>query len=127
MLELFVKWTKLKIRLHVSDRDIRFREREIWWCSLGKNIGYEQDGKNEMFERPILILKKFNNDIFWGLPFTSQEKTGKYYYQCLYKGKKFIAILSQLRLVSSKRLLRRIRTLSKSNFTEVKKCIKNFL
>jgi hypothetical protein len=30
-----------------------FREKEIWWACLGANIGFEQNGKNENFERPI--------------------------------------------------------------------------
>ena len=42
----FIEWTKLKIKLHIrSDEDVHFYEREIWWASLGVNIGFEQDGK----------------------------------------------------------------------------------
>lgn len=51
----FVAWTRLKIRIHLSEKDVYFREGEMWWASLGANIGHEQDGKNETFERPILI------------------------------------------------------------------------
>ena len=83
----FFEWTKLKIRIHVSNRIIYFKEREIWWSSLGLNIGYEEDGKNIMFERPVLILKKFNHDFLWALPLTSRHKKGKYYYQFEYQGK----------------------------------------
>ena len=58
IIRIFGSWTKLKIRLHVSeDEPVYFREKEIWWASLGANIGYEQDGKNDNFERPVLILK----------------------------------------------------------------------
>ncbi|MEK9183120.1 MAG: hypothetical protein AAB849_01275 [Patescibacteria group bacterium] len=49
----FIEWTKIKIRIHISERVIYFREGEIWWASLGINIGHEQDGKNQNFERPI--------------------------------------------------------------------------
>ncbi len=28
-------------------------KREIWWCSLGVNVGGEQDGVGEFFERPM--------------------------------------------------------------------------
>jgi len=38
----FFEWTKLKIRIHISNRIIYFKEREIWWSSLGLNIGYEE-------------------------------------------------------------------------------------
>lgn len=113
-LRSFVTWTKLKIRIHLFDKKIFFKEREIWWCALGKNIGFEQDGKNDMFERPILVLKKFNHYLLWGLPLTSQDKTknSTYYISTFYNQERSFIILSQLRLISSKRLLRKIRTLS---------------
>lgn len=123
----FVEWAKLKIRLDLKDKGIMFGEREIWWASLGMNIGFEQNGKNETFERPILILKKFNLDLFWMLPLTSKEKIGKYYFFVEYKGEKSYVILSQIRLISNKRLLRKIRMLPKKEFDEIKKKIKKFL
>ena len=128
-LEKFVDWAKLKIRIHISEsnENVYFKKREIWWASLGLNIGYEQDGKNNGFERPILILKKFNKDVLWILPLTSKDKTGDYYYQFEYHGQKNSIILSQLKLISSKRLLRKIRTFPKEDFEEVKKRIKSWL
>jgi mRNA interferase MazF len=127
-LQLFIAWTKLKIRLHISPlRELFFHEREIWWASLGVNIGYEQDGKNETFERPILVVKKFNRHILWALPLTSKEKIGKYYYQIEYGGEKSTIILSQLRLISSKRLIRKIRKLPSGEFKKIKDILKSFL
>jgi mRNA interferase MazF len=67
----FIEWTKIKIRIHVSERVLYFKQREIWWASLGCNIGHEEDGKNIMFERPVLIVKKFNHHLLWVLPLTS--------------------------------------------------------
>ena len=46
----FDAWNKQKILLENTQRNISFHEREIWWCSLGLNIGDEQDRKNELFE-----------------------------------------------------------------------------
>ena len=119
----FWKWHKEKEKLNASTDIVYFDEREVWWCSLGCNIGFEQDGKNEHFERPILVFKKFNKDILWILPMTSKTLSNKnpsavrkYYYELVYKNEKFAVILSQLRLISSKRLLRKIRTLSEDEF-----------
>lgn len=127
-LNLFIEWTKLKIRIHISpERELFFHEREIWWASLGINIGYEQDGKNETFERPILVIKKFNRHVLWVLPLTSKEKTGVYYFPIEYQGEKSTIILSQLRLISSKRLIRKIRKLPASEFKKIKNILKNFL
>ncbi|MFA5211173.1 MAG: type II toxin-antitoxin system PemK/MazF family toxin [Patescibacteria group bacterium] len=93
------------------------------------NIGFEQNGKNETFERPVLIIKQFNLEIMWIIPMTSQDKTNnkKYYFPVKYKNETSYLILSQLRLISSKRLLRKVRTISKEEFNEVRKKIKDFL
>jgi len=123
----FSDWTKLKIKIHSKRKRIYFKEREIWWASLGVNIGHEQDGKNKKFERPVLILRVFNNEVLWILPLTSNNKAGKYYYQFNYDNKKYSIILSQLKLISSRRLLRKIRTFEKSKFKEIKYLIKNLL
>lgn len=60
--ELIYKWHKIKIdiQLAVDKSNLYFYEKDVWWASLGANIGHEEDGKNKKFERPVLILKKFN-------------------------------------------------------------------
>jgi len=89
-----------------------FREREIWWCSIGANVGVEEDGKNCLFERPVLIFRKFNREMFWGLPMTSGQKVGKCYHALLVFGKMRTVLLSQQRVFSGKRLMRRIGKMS---------------
>jgi len=124
---LFEKWYKIKIKIQSKERKIYFKEREIWWTSLGANIGFEQDGKNCNFERPVLVLKKFNKDIFWSLPLTTKNKKGKYYLKLDYNNPKSSLILSQLKLISSKRLIRKIRVLPEKEFKQVRKKIKKLL
>lgn len=124
-----IQWTKLKIRIIVAQPklDFYFHEREIWWASLGINIGFEQNGKNELYERPVLILRKFNKNMFWALPLTSKNRQGSYYFTSEYSQRRYTIILSQLRLMSSKRLLRKIRTLPMDEFINVKNAIKSLL
>ena len=123
-----IEWTKLKIRLAICPEiTFYFHEREIWWASLGVNIGYEQNGKNEKFERPVLVFKKFNKSTLWVLPLTSKNRTGEFFYQFEYEGRKYSIILSQLRLVSSKRLLRKIRALPDADFEKIRKLIKGLI
>lgn len=125
IVKYFTTWLNLKIAIHHSDLGKRyFHEREIWWASIGANIGFEQNGKNENYEHPVLIIKKFNKEIFWGLPLTSKEKFGKYYFVTEYNCKKSFVILSQLRVFSSKRLLRNIRLIPETEFMEIKQKIK---
>lgn len=124
----FIEWAKLKIRIHISEEEpVYFREKEIWWASLGVNIGYEQNGKNRNFERPVLVLKKFNKSILLALPITSKNKTGKYYYQFEHNGAKYSIILSQIRLISSKRLLRKLRIFPDVEFEKARKFIKELI
>ncbi|MFA5871014.1 MAG: hypothetical protein WC842_03995 [Candidatus Paceibacterota bacterium] len=53
----FDSWNIQKKKINTREKVIFCNIREIWWCSLGVNIGSEEDGKNELFERPVLILK----------------------------------------------------------------------
>ena len=113
----FNNWNITKKKIDAFDNKVFFHSREIWWSSLGVNIGSEQDGKNNQFERPVLILRKFNNSLFLAVPMTSNLKTGRYYFSIESKGnKKSNAILSQVRVLDSKRLLRKITTISKKQF-----------
>jgi len=124
----FDKWNVEKKSLEkIGHNELPFHEQEIWWCSIGINLGDEQDGKNELFERPILIIKKFNRKLAWVLPLTSKEKDGVYYHQLEYDGQKFSVILSQLRLLSVRRFRRFIRKISPEQFVEIKNKLISFL
>jgi mRNA interferase MazF len=112
----YSKWHILKTELNSNQARFFFHEREIWYCSLGLNIGHEQDGKHERFERPILILKKINRGTFLGIPLTTRQRRGKYCFDFIFRGKIQFAILSQIRLLDSKRLLRKFGTMNKANF-----------
>ena len=85
-----------------------FREREIWWCALGVNIGSEQDGKNQSFERPILIIKRFGSDLLLIAPLTTRISNDQYRVFTDSTGYSGQIIISQIRVISSKRLLRRM-------------------
>gem|GEM_PF-6408639 len=76
--EKFNDWNIKKQEIHFSDRTnkIYFKKGQIWWCSVGQNVGSESFGKGENFMRPILILKKLSSDLCVGLPLTSKGKTG---------------------------------------------------
>lgn len=117
----FDKWNKEKkvVDKKAVNRELFFYHREIWWCSAGLNIGVEADGKNENFERPVLIIKKFNTDMIWVLPLTTKEKQNKYHYKLEHEEIKSWVILSQIKAVSTKRLLRKVGSISDSDFGEV--------
>lgn len=123
----FTRWHREKEKIHQKELGPYFHEREIWWCSLGLNIGYEQDGKHDRFERPVLVLRRFNKDVLWILPLTSKSKTGNYYYQFDFDERKSAVILTQLRLISSKRLLRKMGTIPGKSFEEIRSRVKELI
>lgn len=116
----FDSWNIKKKRLESERPDaLAFRERQIWWCSIGLNLGDEEDGKNELFERPVLIIRKFNNRLAWVLPITTNDKIHRYYFSLESQSQKNSAILSQLRLVSAKRFNRLVRMVSPYEFSMI--------
>ncbi len=124
----FDKWNEHKKEIHdKSDEGLYFYEREIWWCSLGVNIGYEQDGKNEFFARPVLVLKKFSKDVFIGVPLSTSNKEGRYYFKFNFQNQTSNALLSQIRLFDAKRLKDKLGQLPEEVFKEIRKRIKGLL
>lgn len=122
----FQKWHKIKTALDNTATRIFFHEREVWWCSIGMNVGFEQDGRGERFARPILIFKKFNNEVFWAIPLSTKIKKGKFYVAIdLKNGIPRVAIISQLRLIDAKRLLDKIGVISQDNYNLIQKAVIN--
>ena len=127
----FDSWNERKKYINDSDTGGEFfspvHERDIWWCSMGLNIGSEQDGKNEDFERLVLVLKRFNSRIVLGIPLTSKTKDSPYHFCFDSQGVYFVAIFSQLRLLSTSRFTRRMLKIDHSLFSEIKERIKKVL
>jgi len=123
----FKGWYLEKNNIHENKIRLFFHEREVWFLSLGLNIGFEQDGKGKDFSRPIIIVKKFNNEVFWGVSVTGREKSGKYYFSFLMSDKPNTAILSQLRLIDAKRLLYKIGDITPDDFVAIKEKLRQFL
>lgn len=125
----FEKWNKNKQEIDSATipYDFFFHEREVWWVAVGINIDIEINGKHEHFERPVLVVKKFNKYQFWGVPLTSKKKEGRFYVIIRHEDEVSYGSITQIRVFSSKRLLRKIGKISKTDFINVKKRIKSFL
>lgn len=116
----FTKWNNLKENLHSSKKENFFKERDVFWASIGVNIGYEQDGKGEIFSRPILILKKYNKNIFLGIPLSTQLKQGSFFFEFELNSKKSNALLVQARIFDAKRLENKIGKINEEDFNNLK-------
>jgi len=123
----FDGWNNVKKLTNSKPDNFGVHEREIWWTSFGINVGVEIDGKNEYFERPSLILRKFNRQMVWVLPTTQQAKDEKFHEEFSFGGETFFVALTQIRTVSTKRFLRKIGMLSQEDFDRVKARITEFV
>lgn len=101
--------------------------RELWWCSLGVNIGAETDGKNEEFERPVLVIRVYNKETMLILPVTSTVKNDIFHCPITVKEGKQWVKLTQARVVSVKRMLRKITFISDQDFGRVRKKLQFYL
>jgi len=123
-MSIFNRWNSKKQSLDILKKSILFQERDILFISMGKNIGYEQDGKGEDFLRPVLVYKKFNKEQFLGFALTSKKKSGKFYQKISHNNRISYVILSQLKTYSAKRVKYRS---GKIDTNHLKKVHKKFI
>ena len=124
----FDKWNEQKKKLHNEIDALFFHESEVWWCSLGVNIGFEQDGAGDEYRRPVIVLKGLSKNTFVAIPLTTSAKphsmrpsVGKI------DGEEARALLSQIRVIDTKRLVRKIGYLDKEVFKHIRKTVKDML
>ena len=126
----FDKWNELKKKIDKkNDIPDNFpKEGEVWMSNVGVNIGYEQNGSEDNFSRPMLIVKKFNNHMFWVIPLSTKQKNFDFYFNYTDpNNQKVSVILAQMKLVSVKRLKRDIYVIPDELFIQIKKKLKSFL
>ncbi|MFA7252330.1 MAG: type II toxin-antitoxin system PemK/MazF family toxin [Candidatus Paceibacterota bacterium] len=113
----YKSWHTKKEKINNLELRPFFHEREIWFCFIGANIGFEQDGQGKDFQRPVIIVKKFNNEICWAVSLSKTKKRGEYYFAFPFNDKiTSVAILSQIKLIDVERLSRKIGDMDENNF-----------
>lgn len=123
----FDAWFKQKKNINEAPGKL-YSKRDIWWCSLGANVGFEQDGTGTLYERPVVVLRGFSRSVCLVIPLTTSTKENKYHIALgEVDGKPAAAIISQIRLVDTKRFIDKIGMLNKSKFEEVKNAVKSLL
>ena len=125
----FDRWNAVKKTLNGKRATPpKFNDREIWWCSIGVNVGHEEDGKNEAFNRPVLVVKRFNYRLFWGVPLSSQIKNNPHYHHFTFKDRDQSALLTQLRLFDASRITgNRMGRLNDREFATIKQRLSAYL
>lgn len=91
-------------------------------------MGSEQDGTGNSFDRPILILKGFSKHTCLIAPLTSSPEKHKMRIPIgKVQEKDSSVILSQMRVIDTKRLIYKVSFLDKSIFDKITKTVKGML
>jgi mRNA-degrading endonuclease toxin of MazEF toxin-antitoxin module len=73
-----------------------------------------------LYSRPVLVLRVFGNGTFMGIPLTSVIKSGTWYASISFHGKEHVALLTQARVLSTKRLENKMGALPEADFEKIK-------
>ena len=123
----FDAWNTKKKELNKNKRNLLFKEGEIWWCSLGINIGEEIYGKGGNFRRPVIIFKKLSRNSCIVIPTSTQKREGSWYHYLCVQNKERWVLMNQTRFVSANRLYVRESTLSNDDLDKLKKSVSRLL
>jgi mRNA-degrading endonuclease toxin of MazEF toxin-antitoxin module len=129
-------WNKVKKLIEKDVREVFAYPRDVWWCSLGVNVGAEIDGKNDGFERPVIVMNVYNKDTLLVLPTTGRAKADKFHAPLDIKAvdwktgevstKTVFVKLTQARVISNKRLIRKVGVIDQSDFLRIQKAFRPF-
>jgi mRNA interferase MazF len=119
----FDRWNKTKKKIDSKNRPM-IKLGEVFWCSFGLNIGYEQNEHNKNFHRPVVIIKKFTNTFVLVAPLTTKFHKGSWFYNMNIFGKRQQIILNQIRPIDTRRLNKSIGEIS---INEVEMILKQYI
>ena len=123
----FNKWNRLKQKLNKKNL-IKFSQGDIYFMSVGYNIGGEICGYNDMFLRPVLVYKKLSKSTFIGIPLISKKKEGSYFFTFRYTKKTLsTALLNQVKVFDIRRTAYYDGHISIKNFAQLKDKMKDFI
>ena len=122
----FKSWIGLKEKLDNRPTEVLFREGEIWWTAIGCNVGEESNGKSNRFSRPVIVFRKLTRHSFYGIPMTSKIKNGSWYVPFKQGARENRAMLNQMRIFDSRRLIGKIGTLDDEDWKRLKLAFREF-
>jgi DNA helicase II / ATP-dependent DNA helicase PcrA len=117
----YKNWSKVKRRVNNGKlpENFEIKSGDIFWCFFGENVGIEIDGKGEDYVRPALVIKFFNPKHIWVVPLTTNQGNIKFNIRLDSFSEFSYAITSQLKTISTLRLLRFIKNINRSDFLKV--------
>ncbi len=120
IIKQFAGWIILKERLHNQrHKPPLVSERDIWWASIGENVGSEVNGKSELFSRPVIIFRKLAHGFYFVIPTTTQSQEGSWFVAFTHGGKQMVACLHQARAIDYRRLSNKLGTMDTEDLARV--------
>jgi len=120
----FDKWNTEKKQTNAEQPRL-YTVREVWWCRLGVNVGSEQDGSGRAFLRPVVIVRGFGADTCMIIPLTTSSRRHPLRVPVgVVQGEEASAILSQIRVVDTRRLVEKVGFLDKGMFGRIRKTVR---
>lgn len=121
----FDKWNEKKKQTNLELPRL-YTVREIWWCRFGVNVGTEQDGKGEWFVRPCVIVRGFGAEACIVVPLTTSKRSHSLRIPIgTINNRELKANLSQLKVIDTRRLEKKIGFLGKEIFNDLRKNIRD--
>jgi len=128
--EEFIDWWIKKYEINKSNKKHFVKKRQFWLYNIWLNLGNEES-KEKPYLRPCLVLNNyFKWDLILVLPLTSKfnENLSEIYYKLDWKkywlDKDSYLLLNQFKVISKKRLIRKIDKDWKDIFFENKEFLK---
>jgi mRNA interferase MazF len=118
----FLLWIGLKQKLHESKhRPPHVSQGDIWWASVGENVGSEINGKSQLFSRPVIVFKKLAHGFYFVIPTTTRERRGTWFVPFRHHEQSMFACLHQARAIDYRRLSSKLGTLDDKDFNNVRR------
>ena len=124
----FTEWHGVKQRIQDHNQHIFVAEREVRWCFWGLNVGSEVDGNGTRYSRPVLILKKTTPNTCLCIPLSTKQWQRPDFFEINFgDGISRRAILSQIKLIDTKRLREVITVIGEDQFQKIKRAVIDML
>lgn len=122
-MERFIRWLRLKQLLHQQKHKPPFiSEGDIWWASIGENVGREINGKSERFSRPVIVYKKLSRETFLAIPASTQtgNRYEPHYVQYTHNNVCAVACLNQIRVIDYRRISSKLGSVNDTDMQNIK-------
>ena len=94
---------------------------------MGINIGSEVCGKNNPFERPVLVLKVFTKNLILVAPLSTKYKETENHIEIKTPNGTSYLMIEHIKVMSTKRLDRKISKINEGLFEKIQKQYKALL